>query len=139
MRKRGKRKPTGGMHPIVRAQVRAKWNSEAVLAQIHALAGADCDKLLAHGSIMFFVASACAMHLGWTGDEPDMRIVRSSVNALDDLARRRTISDIDRGSLHAGMMAAQRIIEATPADVVDECAWLYTQHDKVYQLGKELT
>lgn len=138
MRKRGKRKQPPGMHPVIKAQIRAKWNSEAVLAQIHALSGQDADRLLAHGSVMFFVASACAIHLGWTGDEPDMRIVRSSVNALDDLARRRTITDMDRGSLQAGMMAAHRIISATPADVVDEAAWLYSQHDKVYQLGREL-
>ena len=48
MKKRGKRKPAG-MHPIIKAQIRAKWNSEAVLAQIHALSGQDADRLLAHG------------------------------------------------------------------------------------------
>ena len=91
MRKRTRRKPVG-LHPIVKQQLRAKWESKAVLGQIHALMGEDREKLLAFGSVLLFVASACAMHLGWTGDEADMRIVRASVNALDDLAQRPAIT-----------------------------------------------
>jgi hypothetical protein len=130
MKKR--RKPVG-MNPLMKQAVRAKWNAEAVLAQIHALTGQDRDKLLAHGSVLFFVASACAMHLGWTGDEPDARIVRASVNALDDLAKRKTITDQDRGSLHAGMMASHRIIEITDPGVVVEAAILYDQHSRTWE------
>lgn len=92
MRKHTKRKPVG-LHPIVKQQLRAKWESKAVL--------------------------------GWTGDEPDMRIVRASVNALDDLAKRPAITEPDRGALHAGMMAAHRIIEATPIEVVTDAAAMY--------------
>lgn len=124
-----KRKPKQyGMHPLIKAQIRAKWNSEAVSAQIHALMGADKYKLLAYGSILFFVAGACAAHLGWTGDEPDFRIVRGSVNALDDLKDRPEITEQDRLSLHSGMLAAQRILDATPVQVIDEAALLYSQH-----------
>lgn len=116
------------IHPVQRAIIRQKWSAEGVKAQIHALMGQYKDKLLAYGSILFFVASACAMHLGWTGDEPDMRIVRSSVNALDDLAKRPSITDIDRMAIHSGMLASVRIIEVTPPEVVDEAAWLYAKH-----------
>jgi hypothetical protein len=133
MKKR--RKPVG-LHPLMKQAIRAKWNSEAVKAQIHALMGADRDKLLAHGSVMFFVASSCAAYLGWTGDETDMRIVRASVNALDDLAGRKTITDMDRGSLHAGMMASHRIIEITPPDVVDYAASVYDQHSRAWKRAK---
>lgn len=130
MKKR--RKPVG-LHPLMKQAIRAKWNSEAVKAQIHALMGADREKLLAHGSVMFFVASACATYLGWTGDEPDMRIVRASVNALDDLAGRKTITDLDRGALQSGMMASHRIIAITPPDVVDEAAEIYDRHDRAWK------
>jgi hypothetical protein len=125
------RKPAG-LHPLMKQAVRAKWNAEAVLAQIHAITGQDREKLLAHGSVLFFVASACAIHLKWTGDEPDMRIVRASVNALDDLAKSKTITDQDRGALHSGMMASHRIIKITDPGVVADAAIMYDQHSRAW-------
>lgn len=121
-----KRKRKSTIHPVLKAQIRARWNSEAVSAQIHALMGADKDKLMAYGSVLFFVAGACAAHLGWTGDEPDFRIIRGAINALDDLKDRDHISDQDRGSIHAGMLAAQRVLQITPPEVIDEAAVRYT-------------
>lgn len=130
MKKR--RKPVG-VHPFIKQAIRAKWTSEAMNGQIHALTGADKDKLLAYGSIMFFVASACATHNGWTGDEPDMRVVRASVNALDDLAKRDEITDIDRGSILGGLQASARIIAATPIEVVSDAAILYDRHSQAWE------
>jgi hypothetical protein len=136
-----KRKPrqprkSKSIHPLIKAQIRAKWNGEAVKAQIHALTGADKDKVLAFGSILFFVASACAMWMGWNGDEPEYRIIRGSVNALDDLSDRAEITDVDRGAIYAGMMAAQKIIQETPIEIVDEAAWLYAEKSKEHEKGK---
>jgi hypothetical protein len=122
-----------GMHPLMKQAVRAKWNAEAVLAQIHALTGQDREKLLAHGSVLFFVATACAIHLNWTGDEVDMRIVRASVNALDDLAQRKTITAIDRAALQSGMMASHRIIKITDAEVVVDAAIMYDKHSRAWR------
>lgn len=135
MRKHTRRKPVG-LHPIVKQQLRAKWDSKAVLGQIHALMGEDREKLLAFGSVLLFVASACAMHLAWTGDEPDMRIVRASVNALDDLAKSPAITELDRGALQAGMMAAHRIIEVTPIEVVTEAAAMYDRMSVEWERAK---
>ncbi len=146
MRKRTHRKPIG-VHPLMKQaaeakrkteakEARARWDSEAVTAQLHAITGADRERLLAHGSLMFFVASACAIHLGWTGDEPDMRIVRASVNALDDLAKRPNITDLDRGALMSGMRAAARVIEATPIEVVDDAALMYEKHSREWERAK---
>lgn len=118
------RKPAG-MHPFIKQALRAKWESKAVLGQIHALTGDNHEKLPAFGAVLLFVASACAVHLGWTGDEPDMRIVRASINALDELAKRQAITELDRGALHSGMMAAHRIIEVTPIEVVTDAAAIY--------------
>jgi hypothetical protein len=132
MKKSARRKQVG-VHPFVKQAARAKWNAEAVIAQIHALTGADRERLLAHGSVLFCVASACAMHMGWTGDEPDMRIVRASVNALDDLAKRPGITDMDRGALMSGMQAAARIIEVTPIEVVIEAALIYDEHSREWE------
>lgn len=128
-----KRKPQATrMNPVQRAILRQRWSSKAIKAQIHALIGEDLDKLLDHGSVLFFVATACGIHLGWTGDEPDMRILRASVNALDDLSQRKQITETDRGSLMAGMMAAQRIIEITPIEVVTDAAQMYDESSKAW-------
>ena len=135
MKKR--RKPVG-LHPLMKqaaiakrnAEERAareKWDSKAVLGQIHALTGDDREVLVDYGAQLFFVASGCALQAGWTGDEPDMRIVRASVNALDELAKRPTITDQDRGSLHAGMMAAHRVIESMPIESVINAANAYDE------------
>jgi hypothetical protein len=121
------------MNPVLRSVLRQRWSSNAVKAKIHALIGQDCDKLLAYGSVLFFVASACAMDMGWTGDEPDMRIVRASVNALDDLASRKQITEVDRSSILSGMLAAQRVIEASPIEMVTNAAHLYDQHSKAWE------
>lgn len=146
MRKHTRRKPVG-LHPIMRQaaeakqkaeaqEMRERWESKAVMGQIHALMGEDKDKLLAFGSVLMFVASACAIHLQWTGDEPDMRIVRASVNALDDLAKRPAITDLDRGALQAGMMAAHRIIEKTPIEVVTDAAAMYDRMSEEWEGAK---
>lgn len=129
MKKR--RKPVG-VHPFIKQAIRSKWTSEAMKGQIHALMGGDKDKLLAYGSIMFFVASACGMHMG-REDEPDMRVVRASINALDDLAQRQEITDVDRGSILGGLQASARIIAATPIEVVSEAAILYDQQSRAWE------
>lgn len=130
-----KKKPKS-IHPILRAQIRAKWNQEAVKAQIHALMGADKEKLLSYGSILFFVASACAMHRGWTGDEPEYRIIRGAINALDDLNAKAEITELDRGAIHQGMVVAQKIMSESPIEIVDEAAWLYDKKSKEFYKGK---
>lgn len=122
-----KRKKSKFIHPLIKAQIRAKWSGEAVKAQIHALMGDDKEKLLAFASILFFVASGCAMYRGYSGDEPDYRIIRGAVNQLDDLNARDHITEQDRGAILAGMNAAKEIIDNTPIEVVDEAALLYAQ------------
>lgn len=131
--KRRPRQPKLGMHPVLKAQLRAAWEGKAVEGQIHALLGGDKDRLLAYGALLLFVAAACALRLRMTGDEPDMRIVRASVNALDDLKGRTAITDQDRASLHAGMLAAHRVIKACPIEVVVEAAQMYDQHSQEWE------
>ena len=58
--------------------------------------------------------------------------MRASVNALDDLAKRPTITDMDRGALMSGMQAAARIIEVTPIEAVIEAALMYDEHSRAW-------
>ena len=131
-----KRQKKSNMHPVLKAQIRARWNSEAVTAQITALIGEDKHKLLAYASILFFVAGACASNLGWTGDEPDFRIIRGSINALDDLKDKDQISDVDRGAIHAGMLAAKRILDLTKPEVIDDAAMMYASFHEQHMKGQ---
>ena len=127
-----KQKSKSFMHPLLRAQARAKWHSTSIDAQIHALFGDNKDKLLAYGSILMFVASACAAHTGMAEDNVKFRIIRGSINALDDLKDRPTITLVDRHSIHSGLIAAQELIQDTPIDIVDDAANMY------YRMEKEL-
>lgn len=120
-----KRKQSTSIHPVLRAQMRAKWEAESVRGQIHALFGDNRELLLAYGSILFFVASACAIHTGKSDDAPQLRIIRGSINALDDLKERSHITLTDRGSIYAGMIASQELIQDTPIEIVDDAASIY--------------
>ena len=121
------------MHPVLRAQVRAKWESQSVNAQIHALFGDNKDKLLAYGSILMFVASACAMHTGTPDADVKFRVIRGAINALDDLKNRPAITEVDRGSIYAGLLASDEFIKNTPINIVDEAAAMYQRMEQ--QLG----
>jgi hypothetical protein len=120
-----KRKQSTSIHPVVRAQMRAKWHATSVDAQIHALMGDNKDKILAYSSILMFVASACAARQEMGEDSPQFRIIRGAINALDDLKDRPDITHVDRGSIYAGLLASQSLIEDTPIDVVDGAAVMY--------------
>lgn len=129
-----KRKQTS-MHPVLRAQVRAKWLSQSVNAQIHALIGNNKEKLLAYGSVLMFVASACALHMNIDESNVKFRVIRGAINALDDLKDRPEITPVDRGSIYAGLLASQELIEDTPIEVVDGAATMYQQMER--ELGLE--
>ena len=127
-----KQKSKSFMHPLLRAQARAKWHSTSIDAQIHALFGDNKDKLLAYGSILMFVASACAAQLDMGEDNIKFRVIRGAINALDDLKDRSTITQVDRGSIYAGLVASESLIEGAPIDMVDDAAQMY------YRMEKEL-
>lgn len=125
-----KRKQSTSIHPVVRAQMRAKWAAESVNAQIHALFGDNKEKLLAYGSILMFVASACAAQMDMGEDSPKFRIIRGAINALDDLKDRPAITHVDRGSIYAGLLASQELIQETPIEVVDGAATMYARMEQ---------
>jgi len=128
-----KRQRRVGIHPFIKQAIRAKWRSETVKAEIHSFMGEDKQKLMDYASVLFFVAGGCALWLEWTGDEPDFRILRGSVNALDDMNEREGITHEDRGAIHSGMLAAQRILEITPEEVVNDAALLYAERSRGYK------
>jgi response regulator RpfG family c-di-GMP phosphodiesterase len=128
-----KKKTSASMHPVLRAQVRAKWASTSVNAQIHALFGDNKDKLLAYSSILMFVASACATQLDMAQDNIKFRVIRGAINALDDLKDKQTITQVDRGSIYAGLLASQELIEDTAIEIVDDAAQMYYRMEQ--QMG----
>lgn len=109
------------IHPFMRQAIRNKWSKEAVKAQIHALTGADKDKLLGYAQMLLFVGSACAVCTK-RSDSPEYRICKAGVNVMDDIKDSPTIKDLDRISIHKAMDAAMQLIETTPEEIVSEAA-----------------
>lgn len=115
------------IHPFMRQAIRAKWSKEAVKAQIHALTGADKEKLLGYAQMLLFVASACAVCTK-RSDSQEYRIIKAGVNVMDDIKQSPTIRDVDRVSIHKAMDAAMMIIETTPEEIVSEAAILLANY-----------
>ena len=101
------------IHPFMRQAIRNKWSKEAVKAQIHALIGADKDKLLGYAHMLLFVGSACAVCTK-RSDSPEYRICKAGINVMDDIKASDSIKEIDRLSIHKAMDAAMQLIETTP-------------------------
>lgn len=115
------------LHPFMKQAVRNKWSSQAVQAQIHALMGADKEKLLAYAQMLLFVGSACAVFTK-VEDSPEYRICKAGINVMDDIKDSPTIRDIDRLSIHRAMDAAMQIIEASPDEIVNQASHLLANY-----------
>lgn len=115
------------IHPFMRQAIRNKWSKEAVKAQIHALTGADKDKLLGYAQMLLFVGSACAVCTK-RADSPEYRIMKAGVNVMDDIKQSPTIRDVDRVSIHKAMDTAMQVIETSPEEVVSEAAWMLANY-----------
>ena len=107
--------------------IRNKWSKEAVKAQIHALIGADKDKLLGYAQMLIFVGSACAVCTK-RDTSPEYRICKAGVNVMDDIKDSPEIKDIDRASIHRAMEAAMQLIETTPEEIVSEAAHMLANY-----------
>jgi len=111
----------------MRQAIRNKWSSAAIKAQIHALTGADKDKLLGYAEMLLFVGSACAVFTK-RENSPEYRICKAGVNVMDDIKNSPTIKDIDRISIHKAMDSAMQLIETTPEEIVSEAAHLLANY-----------
>jgi hypothetical protein len=116
------------MHPFMRQALRNKWSKEAVQAQIHALTGANKEKLLGYAGVLLFVGSACAIR-SKREDSPEYRICKAGINVMDDIADYPEIKDIDRVSIHKSMDAAMMLIETTDENIVMEAAHLLANYE----------
>lgn len=106
------RKRTFGLNPIERAVLVAAWKQQAVSGRIHALIGDDSDKLVnGAGRIFYVVLGACAdAQVAIGAEDPDVRILRGSVNALGEQAGEPEISQQRRGAIVSGLQACDRLV-----------------------------
>lgn len=133
------RKPkSASMHPVLRAQLRSKWIGQSVDAQIHALMGDNKELLLAYGSVLMSVASACAIYTKLPETDFNFRVIRGAINALDTLRSKPSITYMDRGSIYAGLLASQTLIETTPIEIVSEAAYIYDQMNQALEKQHEV-
>lgn len=109
-----KKRRTHGLSLLERAIIVRTWDTEKTRAQIHALMGDDSNQFVnASGRVMFVVLGAC---IDEQVDEEmlELRILRSSVNALIEQQGESVITPQRRASLRSGLAACERLIGALP-------------------------
>lgn len=105
---------------VERAILAQRWHESAIEAQIHALIGNSARNMVNNAGRVLFVALGAAILENMTGDEPDIRIIRGAVNALDEQADQEEITEARRAAIQSGLEAAQRILAWIPRkSVVD--------------------
>lgn len=112
------------LHPFERQILRRRWSSQAIDAEIHALMGDDVDALLGKAGSMFFVCLLAAKTDKISADHPDVRVIRGAINALGDLSGAASITDLQRGSVYAGVEAVKRLA----AELRAESLYLGAKH-----------
>lgn len=111
MRKHCKRRALKSVNPVLLAVCAAKWERDAVTAQIHALIGGDPDKLASSAGRVIYVVLGASILDGLDAELPDLRILRGAAGALYDLAGAHSVSDHLRGALISGLEACARLCE----------------------------
>lgn len=88
----------------------AQWRTEAVTGRIHALIGGDSDKLVGGAGKVFFVVLGGCVAEGIGLDDPDVRVLRGAVNALDEQAEQPVIDEARRAAIASGLQACDRLL-----------------------------
>jgi hypothetical protein len=100
--------------------------------------GDNKELLLAYGSVLMSVASACAIYTKLPETDVNFRVIRGAINALDTLRSKPSITYMDRGSIYAGLLASQTLIETTPIEIVSEAAYIYDQMNQALEKQHEV-
>ena len=104
------RRAQPGLNMVERAVIANEWRHVSLEAQMLAMCTLDSDKLVNKaGRMLFIVLGACI-----AGDvdpnNPEIRILRSAVNAVHDQAGEAEIPNQRRSSIVIGLQTAARLI-----------------------------
>lgn len=105
-----------------KANIRRDWATDNLSAQIHAMTGQDAALMVNKAGRVMFVVLGAAMAVGIDASQPDMRILRASVNALHEQAGEPVIDETRRASIASGLDAAARLSPLLPLEAIFRAA-----------------
>jgi len=111
-----------GLNLMEKAMIRKDWSIASTSAQIHAFTGNDASLVLDKAGRVLYVILGAAATSGYDRQHVDFRIVLGAINALHDQAGNPVLSELIRGSIIAGLYAAERIRASLNEDQIFKMA-----------------
>lgn len=106
------KKRTNGYSPVEKAIAVAKWNKCLTSAHIHALIGENVQLMIEKaGSLLFIVGLAAHMSNVYN---TDISIIHGACRTLFDVHGLTSITQMQRGSIEAGLLAIERVKPLIP-------------------------
>lgn len=103
-------KRTFGLNPIEKAYIAQEWRHVALESQMLALTSLDSKKLVDKAGRMLYVVLGACIAKRMNEEDPRIRILRGSVNAVHDQAGVAVIPDMRRQSIVIGLETAADLI-----------------------------
>lgn len=109
------------LRSIMRSQDLATIGQIKLDANIHAIMGANPTAAVHASASIMFIALGAAMQAGYTGDEPDLRILRGAASAAGDVTALPASLEHNRQAIISGLQAVDRIWPSlSPTALVNE-------------------
>ena len=100
--------PRHRMSPVEKAVARQKWSSATLNAHLQALIGGDWQKVVEHVATLTYIIGSAADY-DKLPDSTDLRIVHGAARTACDVVGAERLTDLQRGSLEAGLLAIERL------------------------------
>jgi hypothetical protein len=95
--------------PVEKAIAKAQWQKAMTSAHLQALIGGDWPTVVDRVASILFIAGHAADIDKLPDDSPDIRILQGAVRTVVDVVDAKDLTDMQRGSLEAGLRAVERI------------------------------
>jgi len=99
---------TYALSPVERAVARMKWKQSLDTAHLQALIGGKWERVVEKVATLFFLVGYAA-DKDKLPDSTDLRILHGACRSTLDVTRLEELTDLQRGSLEAGLLAVERI------------------------------
>jgi hypothetical protein len=123
------------MSPVEKAVAKQKWKQSLDTAHLQALIGGKWERVVEKVATLFFLVGYAA-DKDKLPDSPDLRILHGACRSTLDVTRLEELTDLQRGSLEAGLLAVERIKPLLSDDSLMQASVVLTvlreKHDGVY-------
>jgi len=95
--------------PVEKAIAKAKWRASTLMAHLKALDSDDWRTAVEHVAHLTFMVGVAANVDKVPRTNTDLRIIAGTSNTLLDVAAYEQLTDMQRGSMSAGLLAIERL------------------------------